>query len=214
MKSFARIIATAAVAVVAISGAALAWHAVQAAPAAAKQEGKAEAKAEVVVPFIGNATCPMQVGKAVNKTKFVEHEGQRVYYCCGKCAGAAKADPKAAIAAAYKESKAVGNKKCPVSGHAIEAGKSKSVSFMGHSIELCCADCEAGFKKNAYAMAIAAVYGVEDAKNAHCPVMDKEEASGEDFVIYKGKLVHLCCGDCTEEFKKDADKFLAKATGK
>lgn len=217
MKSFARIVATAAVAVVAISGAALAWSRAQgapAAPAAAKQEGKAEAKAEVVVPFIGNATCPMQAGKPVNKSKFVEHEGQRVYYCCGKCAAAAKADPKAAVAAAYKESKAVANKSCPVSGHAIEAGKSKSVSFMGHTIELCCADCEAGFKKNAYAMTIAAVYGVEDAKNAHCPVMDKEEVNGEDFVIYKGKLVHLCCGDCSEEFKKDADKFLAKATGK
>ncbi len=215
MKSFARIVATAAVAVVAISGAAFAWSRVQAAPAAsaAPAAAKQEAKAEVVVPFIGNATCPMQAGKAVNKTKFVESEGQRVYFCCGKCAAAAKADPKAAVASAYKESKAVANKTCPVSGHAIEAGKAKTVTFMGHSLELCCADCEAGFKKNAMAMTIAAIYGVEDAKNAKCPVMD-EDSNTEDFVIYKGKLVHLCCGDCTEEFKKDADKFLAKATGK
>ncbi|MSR45986.1 MAG: hypothetical protein EXS13_02795 [Planctomycetes bacterium] len=204
---FAVAVAGFAITGIAISGVAVAIGQDKAAPAAPA------AKVEVVVPFIGNATCPTQAGKKVNPTKYVEFEKQRVYYCCGKCQGAAKADPKAAVAAAYKETKPAGNKKCPVSGHEIEAGKAKSVAFMGHSIDLCCADCEKAFNADAYAMTICAVYGCEDLKNAKCPVMD-EEAYAEDSVIYQGKLVRLCCADCPAEFKKDAEKLLAKASAK
>ncbi|MBM4016086.1 MAG: hypothetical protein FJ293_14135 [Planctomycetes bacterium] len=211
LRPFVRPLAALAIAVVALSGAAIALQQDPAAPAAPVAPA---AKAEVVVPFIGNATCPMQAGKKVNPGKYVTHEKQRAYYCCGKCQGAAKADPKAALAAAYPAAKAVGNKKCPVSGHAIEAGKAKSVTFMGHAIDLCCGDCEASFAKNPYVLAVCAIYGCEDLGNAKCPVMD-EESNDEDLVIYKGKLVRLCCADCvTTEFKTDPDKFLAKASAK
>jgi hypothetical protein len=183
-----------------------------AAPAAPAGQVAPPAKVEVVVPFIGNPTCPIQAGKKVNPTKYVSHGKQRAYYCCGKCVGAAKADPAAALAAAYPEAKPVGNKKCPVSGHAIESGKAKSVSFMGHAIDLCCADCEAGFANNPYVLAICAIYGCEDLANEKCPVMD-EASNDEDLVIYKGKLVRLCCADCVaSDFKADPDKFLAKAS--
>lgn len=207
MKGALRAIVAAVFAVVGISSAAVA---LQGAPESA---AKPDAKAEVIVPFIGNATCPMQAGKKVNATKYVEFEHARVYLCCGKCLAAAKSDPKSLVAKTYAESKAVGNKKCPVSGHAIDAASAKSVTFMGHSIDLCCGDCEAAFKKDPYVMTVAAIYGAEDLKNGKCPVMD-EEAGTEDMVIYKGKIVRLCCGDCCEEFKKDPEKFLAKASAK
>lgn len=210
MKSALRALAAVAV-VIAASGAALAWSAGQ--DAAAPAAGQA-AKAEAVVPFIGNATCPMKEGKKVNPAKYVEADGQRVYFCCGNCEKSAKADPKAALAAAYKEAKPAGNKTCPVSGHPIEAAKSKSVTFMGHSIALCCGDCEAGFKKEPYVMAVCAVYGVEDLKNANCPVMQDEKSAAEDLIVYKGKLVRLCCADCPNDFKKDPDKYLAAAAKK
>lgn len=213
LQSIVRPFAVAVLALAASTVPAVALQQAPAAPAAPAAQAAPAAKAEVVVPFIGNATCAMQAGKKINPTKYVTHEKQRAYFCCGKCAGAAKADPKAAIAAAYPEAKAVANKKCPVSGHAIEAGKAKSVTFMGHTLDLCCADCEAGFAKDAYAMTVCAIYGCEDLKNAKCPVMD-EDAADEDLVIYKGKLVRLCCADCSEEFTKDADKFLAKASAK
>src|SRR5688572_20615182 len=146
MKTSFHTLVSALVAVAALSGIAIA---LQDKPAAA-----APAKDEVIVPFLGNATCPTQTGKKVNATKYVEHEQQRVYFCCGKCSKAAEADPKAAFAAAYKEAaKPVGNKKCPVSGHAIDAAKAKTVDFMGHSISLCCDKCVEPFKKDAYVMA-------------------------------------------------------------
>jgi hypothetical protein len=209
MKTSFHTLVSALVAVAALSGIAIALQEKPAAPAAG-----APAKDEVIVPFLGNATCPTQAGKKVNQTKFVEHEQQRVYFCCGKCAKAAEADPKAAFAAAYKEAaKPVANKKCPVSGHAIDAAKAKTVDFMGHSISLCCAECVEPFKKDAYVMACCAIYGAEDLKNAKCPAMG-EDSGTADLVIYKGKLVRLCCADCVGDFKKDADKLLAKASGK
>jgi hypothetical protein len=215
MKTSFHTLVSALVAVAALSGIAIALQEKPAAPAPAAPAAAAPAKDEVIVPFLGNATCPTQAGKKVNPSKYVELEQQRVYFCCGKCAKAAEADPKAAIAAAYKEAaKPVANKKCPVSGHAIDAAKAKSVAFMGHSISLCCAQCEEAFKKDAYVMAVCAIYGAEDLKNAKCPSMDEEIKEVSDMVIYKGKLVRLCCADCVAEFKKDADKMLAKASAK
>jgi Cu(I)/Ag(I) efflux system membrane fusion protein len=36
--------------------------------------------------------CPVS-GKPIDPTKFVEHEGQKVYFCCGGCPKAFTADP-------------------------------------------------------------------------------------------------------------------------
>lgn len=55
-------------------------------------------------------TCPIMKGKAINTKLFVDHEGQRIYVCCGGCIGPVKKDPAAAIAELKKE----GQKPCPV----------------------------------------------------------------------------------------------------
>ena len=42
---------------------------------------------------IEQTTCPVMGGK-INKDIFVEHKGQKVYFCCGGCEGKFKADPE------------------------------------------------------------------------------------------------------------------------
>jgi YHS domain-containing protein len=214
MKSVLRAAAAAAVAVAALVllAAALA-RAQQAAPG---QEKKSETP-KVIVPFFGNETCPF-TGKPIAKNRYLESDGQRVWFCCNNCLGKAKADPKAALAAAYPAPKPAGNKTCPVSGHAIEEGKGAEVVFESRKVALCCSDCEPAFKKSPLLYTAMAVYGATDLKNKKCPVMKVNEGNDEDVVedeiaVYDGKVVHFCCSDCVPEFVKDPGKFMAAVRG-
>ncbi|MFU8781479.1 MAG: hypothetical protein ACNA71_10735, partial [Kiritimatiellia bacterium] len=46
----------------------------------------------------GQATCPIMKGAPVTaKSRYVDHEGQRIYVCCGGCARAVQANPEAAL---------------------------------------------------------------------------------------------------------------------
>jgi YHS domain-containing protein len=101
-----------------------------------------------------------------------------------------------------------------VSGHKIEAGKSKEMTWQGQTVSLCCADCEKAFLKEPMVATAIATYGCEDLKNAKCPVQAKEASNAEVLVIYKGKLIRMCCEDCPTDFAKDPDKFLKAAGGK
>ncbi len=222
MKSVVRSSAAVAAALV-VAGVAFALPRGQAAPAPAGQEKKAEAPitaapkaeaAKVVIPFFGNETCPT-TGKPINKTKYVESDSQRAYYCCGNCQTKAKADPKAALAAAYKDLKAADNKTCPISGEKLEKEKAKEVTFESRKVLLCCADCEKEFLANPYLYTTLAVYAAEDMKNENCPVMavkegKEEEAEAEHLAIYDGKVIRFCCDDCPTDFAKEPAKYMAK----
>jgi YHS domain-containing protein len=221
-RRFASVAALAAGAVIAVAFHGFAQDGAK--PAPAKPAAPAQAapaadakKAEVITPFFGNAKCP-STGKDVNHEQSIEVDGQRVYFCCKNCVAkakaAAKADQTALVAAAYKEVKAVGNKNCPVSGKAIEAGKGKEETWQGHKVTLCCPNCEKAFQKEPAIVTAIATYGCEDLKNAKCPVLNDQAAGAEVMVIYKGKLVRLCCDDCPKDFAKEPDKFLKAAGGK
>jgi YHS domain-containing protein len=208
-----RSLAAACAAAVVVAGVAVAMPRQDAPkPAAdAKAQGeKSEKSDKVIVPFFGNDVCPMS-GKPVNKSKSLAVDGQTVYFCSGDCLKKAKTDPKAALAKAYAETKAVSNKTCPVSGHAIDAKTAKEVTFESRKVTLCCGDCVGEFNKTPMLYTTIAVYGGEDLKNKRCPVMDDQEASPDNLVVYKGKIVRMCCDDCPSDFAKDADKLLAKA---
>jgi YHS domain-containing protein len=65
------------------------------------------AVAAVVFSFVANApvasaksqeTCPVSGGK-IDKAAFVDHEGQRVYFCCPGCIAKFQADPAKYLAA-------------------------------------------------------------------------------------------------------------------
>ena len=46
---------------------------------------------------IAQKTCPV-MGGAIDENMFVEHEGRRVYFCCGGCEGTFKKDPATFLA--------------------------------------------------------------------------------------------------------------------
>lgn len=184
-----------------------------AAPAKAAAPAQDAKKAEVIVPFFGNEKCPV-TGKPVDKNQSVEVEGQRVYTCCKNCLPKVKADPKAMVAAAYKDAKKIDNKTCPISGHPIAGDKAKAMTWQGHTVMLCCGDCEKAFLKEPLIAVAKAQYGAEDLKNAKCPIQNDMEFDGEHIVIYKGKIVRMCCPDCPADFQKDPEKAFARAGGK
>lgn len=58
---------------------------------AADQAGQAPA-ATSAVAVKTQTTCPV-MGGPVDKTKFVDYEGKRIYVCCGGCIAKIKKDP-------------------------------------------------------------------------------------------------------------------------
>lgn len=109
-----------------------------------------EATPAQTAAFLGNAKCPVS-GNDVKQDVFVEADGEKAYFCCGDCKAKHEADPKAALAAAYPEAKPLGNTTCPVSGE--EADGSKTVSWQGHAIAVCCGNCVGEFPNDAAAYA-------------------------------------------------------------
>ena len=97
---------------------------------------------ETTTLFLGNTTCATS-GHPTKPENFVEHEGQRAYFCCSKCVASAKADPAAAVAKAYAKPTAVGNTACPISGNDVNSDE--SVTWQGHTVGLCCARCKKAF---------------------------------------------------------------------
>lgn len=98
---------------------------------------------------VTNKVCPL-MGDEVNAKIRTEHEGQYVYFCCSGCIDMFKADPAAAIAKMSDEDKAAiqKNETCPVTGEKIASFDTR-VEHEGKFVYLCCAGCEAKFKKDA-----------------------------------------------------------------
>lgn len=96
------------------------------------------------------ASCPVS-GKAINKSVFVDHQGQRIYFCCADCPAAFKANPEKYYAQFEKDGIELENIQttCPVSGEKLgEHGEGTSVSYKGRTVRFCCAACEKPFAKD------------------------------------------------------------------
>jgi YHS domain-containing protein len=185
--------------------------------AAAFQEPKKDSKqteskpAKVQTPFFGNEKCPIS-GEAIDRKHSAELDGQLVYFCCGKCLAKAKDDAKKVAAKAYPADRVVDlkNDVCPVMGEKIDDPK-QTIVVMGRKIHLCCDDCSEDVKKAPIAyLALATNSKLTNVGNTKCPISGKD-VSATDVVIYKDKVVRLCCGKCPEAFEKDPDKSLAEA---
>ena len=174
---------------------------------AAEQKAPAAAEKATAV-FFGNANCT-QTNKPVDKTKFVDVDGQRIYMCCDKCADPIKKDTKAALAKAYPGATPVVAKNCEC-GKALEAGKTTDVTFQGHKVSLCCADCAAAFKKSPVTMIALLMHpDVKDAKNAADPI-DGKPVDATIVAIYKTHLVHFSTWANQAAFEKDPAASIAK----
>jgi len=91
--------------------------------------------------------CPVS-GKAIDKTVYVDYQGQRVYFCCNKCPAAFKADPEKYFAQFEKEGTVLESVQvvCPVSGEDIS--KKSYTDYKGRRVYFCCDKCVASFKKD------------------------------------------------------------------
>jgi hypothetical protein len=208
MKCLNRIVSTGVLAVAAM---AVGVYAQSTGPVKSPDQKAPAAAEKVTIVFLGNTTCPGD-NKPVNREKFVEVEGQRIYVCCDDCAGALKKDAaaaKSALAKAYPTATPVTSKVC-CCGEALEAGKTTEVTFQGHKVSLCCADCAKEFKKHPVtAIALLMHPDVKDVKNTTDPIDDK--AIDVTIVgVYKTHLIHFSNWGNAAAFEKDPAASIAK----
>ena len=71
-----------------VSGAAILWLALGLAPAAAI------AQSSTPRPALANRICPVLTDETVDPAIFVDHQGQRVYFCCNMCKRRFTQDPQ------------------------------------------------------------------------------------------------------------------------
>jgi YHS domain-containing protein len=178
-------------------------------PAAQDKAPAATEKATVV--FLGNATCPGD-SKPVNRDKFVEVDGQRIYVCSDECVAALKKDAsaaKSALAKAYPTATPIEAKKC-CCGEEIDAAKAVDTTFQGHKVKFCCADCVKEFKKSPVTgIALLMHPDVKDAKNPTDPIDDKP-IEATIVGIYKTHLIHFASWANAAAFEKDPAATIAK----
>ena len=85
--------------------------------------------------------CPV-TGEEIDPSKQLEHDGEKIAFCCGGCIKKFKKDPakyQADLAASYTY-----QTKCPVSGEAIDANSSTVLST-GETVYFCCGGCAKKF---------------------------------------------------------------------
>jgi YHS domain-containing protein len=168
----------------------------------------------VVVPFYGNAKCPV-CSKDSDRAVYLEHEGQRVYFASKACKAEAKGDPTQALAKAYPADRVhvLKLEVCPIMGKPVKADQ--AVVWQGRRIPFCCSRCAGVFKKEPNKrMALIENPARRELKNTHCPVMAEEAVIPDVFVIYKDQIVNLCCDSCEDEFKADPEKFMKALAGR
>jgi len=113
---------------------------------ASESAGSMPAVVEASNVFMGNPTCAIS-GHPIKTENYVEHDGQRAYFCCSKCVATGKKDPAAAVAAAYGTPTVVGNTTCPISGRPV--GAENLVTWQGQTVGVCCQGCEKNYASDA-----------------------------------------------------------------
>jgi len=93
------------------------------------------------------AKCPVS-GKGCNPEKSAEFAGGQVYFCCGNCAGAFKADSKKFAAKAHQQMVSTGQlvqKGCPFSGNPVK--ENTTISIGDAEVGFCCPGCKGKVEK-------------------------------------------------------------------
>jgi YHS domain-containing protein len=95
-------------------------------------------------------TCPVMGGE-INKELYADHEGKRVYFCCGGCPEKFRKDPRMYLTKLEEmgqkpELIATTQTTCPVMGG--EINKELYVDHEGRRVYFCCESCVGEFKKD------------------------------------------------------------------
>lgn len=179
----------------------------------------------VQVSLVKGETCPAACGeKACGDTSACSETA--VSDCANSCDSACEKEctAKESCATACSGETACVKAECDKSGcakeacSAQEACDSQEACPVQTEVKSCCdsckseqvaADVSAGCPLTAYLVSLQSDAGKEKTKIL-CPVAGgevKKEFSSD----YRGGKVYFCCGDCREAFKKETDKYAAKA---
>ncbi|MCA8975239.1 MAG: YHS domain-containing protein [Planctomycetes bacterium] len=190
----------------------------EAAKKAAEEAAATAAAAAATAQQAINDTCPVS-GKPVDPAFFVDHEGRRIAFCCGKCKAAFEQEPAKYLGKLPKvetpapAATAAINDTCPVSGKPVDPAC--FVDHDGRRIAFCCGKCKAAFEKEpakyldklpkVETPAPAATAAINDI----CPVSGKA-VDPACFVDHEGRRIAFCCGKCKAAFEKEPAKYADK----
>ncbi|GMU24008.1 MAG: hypothetical protein AMXMBFR13_40850 [Phycisphaerae bacterium] len=147
-------------------------------------------------------TCPVS-GKSIDKDIFIEHEGQKVYFCCKGCPPKFKEAPNKYLPALYRQIyPQTVQVKCPVMGGTVDP--EVFVEHESQRIYFCCKGCDKKFKAEPgkYLKKLPEVSTTQ----VHCPVMGgviNPELSAE----IDGETVYFCCKMCEPKYKANPSKY-------
>ncbi len=138
----------------------------------------AEQRKAVAAMPKAQVTCPV-TGKPIDKKVFIEHNGEKVYFCCPDCAPKFKKDPKkyaAKLADSYTY-----QTKCPVMGGDIDPTTFTTLPD-GRKVFYCCAGCDKPFLKDPakYAAKLEAQGMKIDPEKIKAGGKKKDEHAGHD----------------------------------
>jgi YHS domain-containing protein len=96
--------------------------------------------------------CPVS-GDPIDKAHHVDWQGQRIYFCCGKCPAEFRADPEKYFAKLAADGIELENIQttCPVSGEKLgdgDMGKPVAHAYQGRTVMFCCKMCVGKFDKD------------------------------------------------------------------
>lgn len=159
--------------------------------------GKPSADAE-----LKQKTCPVS-GKPINKDIFIEHEGQKVYFCCKGCPPKFKETPNKYLPALYKQIyPQTVQVKCPVMGGTVNP--EVFVEHEGRRVYFCCKGCDKKFEADPkkYMKKLPEVSTTQ----IHCPVMG-DVINPKLSTEVDGKAVYFCCKMCEPKYKENPSKY-------
>ena len=167
-----------------------------------KEAPKAEKSAQPLCPVMDK---PIDFGISV-----MTDDGP-VYFCCPRCIGKIKEDPKkyAEKVAKQREALAATPKvqvACPVSGKPVDP--KVFIEQDGKKVFFCCKDCIEGYKKEPakYAGKLAGCYTYQ----TKCPVSGEEVSPTASLAIDGGPTVYFCCKNCIAKFEADPAQYCPK----
>lgn len=182
-----------------------------------------------------NEVCPV-LNKKANANKTFRYKDETIAFCCDKCVAKFAKSPEKFIGKLQRTAVAKKpiNDKCPLTGKPVNS--KFTALFEGRVIGLCCAKCQARFKKDpkkfadklpskkpaakkpaaekpsakepaARPKARTPAAKVKRTVNEKCLFQDKP-VNLEFTHTYRGITVGFCCKRCLARFKRDPEKYI------
>lgn len=155
----------------------------------------------ITVPFFGNRSCPMS-GDPVLPEAFFEHEGQRVYFCCAKCA----TDGSRRAAYWYERAYPIPTRTLACACDEPE-GAVRRKRFQTRWVELCGEACEARFQANPGLFVTQLEYpAARPVTGKPCPVTHRSAAS-DVFLLFDDEILFFADWPAASQFLSDPERY-------